>query len=73
MTARVKSERECKEAEERLKEMQESMERHQTELQEARDTIARLEQQLRETQVLYHNSSRIFIPCFTVSKVYHIS
>jgi len=50
MSARAKSERECKEAEERLREMQESMERHQRELQEARDTIARLEQQLRETQ-----------------------
>ena len=52
MTARAKSERECKEAEERMRQMQEAMENHQKELQEARDTIARLEQQLRETQVL---------------------
>ena len=57
MSARAKSERECKEAEERLREMQESMERHQRELQEARDTIARLEQQLRETQVFILSSS----------------
>ena len=51
MAARAKSERELKESEERLKQMQEAMENHQRELQEARDTIARLEAQLRETQV----------------------
>ena len=33
------------------RQMQEAMENHQRELQEARDTIARLEAQLRETQV----------------------
>ena len=54
MTARAKSEMACKEAEEKLKEMQEAMENHQREMQEARDTIARLEQQLLETQVLNH-------------------
>ena len=51
MAARAKSERELKESEERLRQMQEAMENHQRELQEARDTIARLEAQLRETQV----------------------
>ena len=64
MTARAKSERDCKEAEERLREMQEAMENHQRELQDARDTIARLEQQLRETQVFEnyfnHIDTRIF-------------
>ena len=64
MTARAKSERDCKEAEERLREMQEAMENHQRELQDARDTIARLEQQLRETQVfenyLNHIDTSIF-------------
>ena len=57
MTARHKSEMACKEAEEKLKEMQQSMENHQREMQEARDTIARLEQQLQETQVRYWNLS----------------
>ena len=51
MAARAKSERELKESEERMRQMQEAMENHQRELQEARDTIARLEAQLRETQV----------------------
>ena len=51
MAARAKSERECKEAEQKLKEMQEAIENHQSEIQEARDTISRLEQQLQETQV----------------------
>ena len=54
MAARAKSERECKEAEQKLKEMQEAIENHQSEIQEARDTISRLEQQLQETQVHRH-------------------
>ena len=67
MAARAKSERELKESEERLRQMQEAMENHQRELQEARDTIARLEAQLRETQVRntilnkYPNDSRLRI------------
>ena len=54
MAARAKSERDCKEAEQKLKEMQEAIENHQSEIQEARDTISRLEQQLQETQVHRH-------------------
>ena len=64
MSARAKSERELKESEERMRQMQEAMENHQRELQEARDTIARLEAQLRETQVrikTIHTFINVFI------------
>ena len=67
MSARAKSERELKESEERMRQMQEAMENHQRELQEARDTIARLEAQLRETQVrikTIHTFINVFIIIF---------
>ena len=69
MSARAKSERELKESEERMRQMQEAMENHQRELQEARDTIARLEAQLRETQVRI-KTIHTFINVFYICKLF---
>ena len=55
IAAREKAEKMQAEYEERFRAMQAEMERRQGELQEAQETIRKLEDQLRETQVCRHS------------------